>query len=185
MWRSVAPTLMCRSYARLSQAAWEAYLNTRIASSCASRCDGLPASMAPTAHDGEFDGTIRLGSFDFVAGPARDGTWCTSARKLLGWKSERNSIQQFFQLVEPGDRAALEEEWSALRPGRPIDRIVCARIGAPLRYLRFVAGRSEEGSTMRIAGFIQDVTFARLSGPEGHREAHTSRLLNTFILLCK
>ncbi len=159
-------------------------MNTRIADACAGLTDVSPAPAA-ASHDDEFAGTIRLGSFDFLEGSVHAGTWCTSARRLLGWKSEWNSIQQFFQLVVPGDREVLEAEWNALNPGRPVDRVIGARIGTQLRYLRFVAGRSEDGSAMRIAGFIQDVTFTRMSGPEGHREARTSRLLNTFILLCK
>jgi hypothetical protein len=120
-----------------------------------------------------------------MAGPVCVGTWCASARTLLGWKSGRNSMQQFFQLVVPGDREAIEAEWNALVPGRPIDRVIAACIGTQVRHLRFVAGRSEDRSTMHIAGFVQDVTLARMSRPEVQREAHTSRLLNTFVLLCK
>lgn len=160
-------------------------MNTRIADAFTGLSDSLPVLVAVTSRDEAFEGTIRLGSFDFMAGPARAGTWCIRARRLLGWKSDANSIQQFFQLIEPGDREALEAEWNALLPGRPIDRVVGARIGTHLRHFRFVAGRSEESSAMHIAGFVQDVTPSRISGAEGYRETRTSSLLNTFILMCK
>lgn len=160
-------------------------LNTRIADACTGLSDVLPAPVMATTRDEAFEGTIRLGSFDFLAGPACTGSWCASARRLLGWKSAANSIQQFFQLVESGDREALEAEWNALLPGRPIDRVIGARIGTQLRHFRFVAGCSEDGSATHIAGFVQDVSPSRISGAEGYRETRTSSLLNTFILMCK